>query len=399
MEENKNKTLSFILAIVPILDPYTIFGFPLLYIVVMYLLFFLILNKLSIKLFKPLLILLLVIMFTTLCSFLISDEYRQFGIAVKSLILWFSYFLAACVLWTHFNYKKFFEYAGKIAIFSSFFLLLQLLFFIFGLNPPTGMIPGLQLSEYNGWAPLVDVTGELRLHSIFQEPSYFAIYTLPICAYFLKSKRYLAATFLTICCIITTSTLAIIGLLLIFIWFLFTGNMPFQKMILSVFVIFIIHLILFNTIGIYNEVFTYSISKISGISNDLESERMGSTRIRLIGYVNYFFNYPNYFKVLGTGANQFSHYLSIYNIAPYSSTVVITLLNYGLIGLVVLLYIFTVFIIKTRLENIIYPLIFIMICFVDAFWFNWYFFYTITFIIINYNIRKNGGFYEKKDIS
>lgn len=116
---------------------------------------------------------------------------------------------------------------------------------------------------------------------------------------------------------------------------------------------------------------------------------MGSSKLRLIGYLPYYFEYPIFYKVFGVGANQFPIYLKEYNVYSYSSTIVVMLLDYGIIGFGTLMHTFYYFLKNNKKTTIIFTLIFITVCGMDRFWFNWYFFYLLTFVIIY--LRKDSN--------
>jgi len=108
------------------------------------------------------------------------------------------------------------------------------------------------------------------------------------------------------------------------------------------------------------DIIDFSINKIFNIRSDLQKERMGSTRLRLLGHVYLFDNLPMFFKIVGLGANQYVKYFNL--IISYSSTVVTILLNYGIVGVLAFFFwIYKVF--KKQKKNRIYLLIFIMISF------------------------------------
>lgn len=63
----------------------------------------------------------------------------------------------------------------------------------------------------------LNVNNDSRFCSILTEPAHYAIIVLPACYYFLKSKKYLALTVVFISLILTESSIAYIGLALMFV--------------------------------------------------------------------------------------------------------------------------------------------------------------------------------------
>ncbi len=79
-------------------------------------------------------------------------------------------------MWSYCSLDNFIRFANNIGLVASFFLFLQAISLALGIDPPSGRILGLRLLDYSTF---VETTWGFRLNSIFQEPSYFAIYVLP----------------------------------------------------------------------------------------------------------------------------------------------------------------------------------------------------------------------------
>lgn len=390
ISQKEIKIITLIMAIAPILDPYAIIGHLSIMNLVILCISFWILIRVShtsifIKFNKYLLILIIVLFITTLISLLGIDGTRHSFIAIKSLINWLLVFIIASFIWTYLDKDIFFKYVKNIAIFSATYLYIQFIMYtVFGIALD-GKIPFLSLSEYNQWSPIIDVDGSIRVHSIFQEPSYVSIYFLPIMATAIAHKNYILFLYLAIATILTTSSIGIIGLVLITICYLIFTKQKVTNRLLIIICMISIHFICYKSIEAYEIVVDNAIDKISNIGNDLSDDRMGSSKIRIIGYLPYYFEYPSFYKLFGVGANQFPVYLSNYNVLAYSSTLVTMILDHGLIGLTALISTFILFLSNIRKDKYVFVLIFIAICSVDRFWFNWYFFYIITFIIMEFN--------------
>lgn len=305
--------------------------------------------------------------------------------AIQYSIIGLVYVFFLTVFWVNLDKDKFISYAYHISIIAAAFLLLQLLFTSIGITIFDGKMPFLELSEYDEWFPVIDVnTGDIRAHAFFQECSYFGLYTLPVFAYSLKTKHKKSAFLLALCSIASTSLVSVLGTCIIFAYFIFEPQSNGKKIskklkaIGSLALVIAIVLILYASVDSIRNAANYLLGRTGSIFSDLRNERMGTAKIRIIGYATRFVDYPIELKIFGVGANQFSKYL---NVTAYSNVVVSILLNYGIVGL----FIFILFLVqayrKTPKEYRIYCLPFVIMCFSDYQWNNWYFFYLITWFI------------------
>lgn len=264
-----------------------------------------------------------------------------------------------------------------IGILSSIFLCYQYVLVFFNINPPDGKLPFLIFKETSGWAN-IDVNNIYmrRVHSFFPEPSYFAIFILPLLAYTLSKNKVFISMFFLVSLFLSTSSLGIIvGLLLLILKFLKIENLKKKKKFLLVLSLIFIFFILFNNLDIFN----YNTEKIQnlGVNSD----------IRLIGYLDYFFILPDIFQIIGVGSNQFVYYFEEYNLKNYSNAFVISLLNFGFLGFFALvIFIITRYMRYKQSRSFI--IIFFIICCVDAFLYNMYFFYILSYIYIFSAIHK-----------
>lgn len=398
------KIVAFMLAIAPILSPYILFEvgnitLRLMDIPMLLLVGYILLCKRKIGLpNRELFILLATFFLLTLISYFAPLYGRNLFLGIKVFIAWSLYAFCLGYLWKVNEYEKFVIYATNIAIIATILLIIQFIAVALGFsNFYDGRLPILELSKYDAWAGLIDPnTGNIRVHSFFQEPSYFGIYCLPILAQALKNERFKLAFFIFLGLIITSSLLSILGGLCVIICVLFTEkksirkiNLKFWRRILIISGIGVISLILlYTTSSSIQSVIDYSIRRANNIIYDLQGDRMGSTKIRLLGYISYFETYPIFFKIFGVGASQYPLYLSQYNVMAYSSTLVTVLLNYGIVGLVVFIVWFLKIFFRSESGLKCFVLIFIIICLIDSFWFNWYFFYILTWFL-PYLYRKN----------
>ena len=396
--------VAFILAISPILDPYIIFSIADFSIKLMELIMVLLFTYITLSkknLYNPnkeISLLLGFFFFLTLLSFLAPTEGRNFILGMKVIIIWSLYALFVNTLWKVNLKEKFIRYTIRIAIIGTILIIIQFVGVSFGYNNFfDGKISFLQLGFNEDWAGLIDPnTGDIRVHSFFQESSYFGIYLLPILAYSLKKERIILTSFLFLGLLISSSLVSILGGLAVIILILLNSklfsekiNIRFWKRVSIISLIAILFIIaLYNYNSSVNNIINYSLNRFHLIKSDLSGERLGSTKLRIIGYAKYFETFPQYLRIVGTGAAQYPLYLSQYGVVAYSSTFVTILLNYGLLGITTFVLWCLELFFRTDSDKRIYLFIFILMCFVDNIWFNWYFFYLLTWFLPS-NKEKN----------
>lgn len=390
---DSRKYISFFFAIVPVLDPYVIanvvgIDIKLSYI---YALIFLlpILIRFKISLDKSLLTLLTLLFLFNILSFIVPIQNRSFGLTLKVFFIWFFYYLIVSNLWKKINRELFVKYCVKISLFASIIQIIQFVALNLGFyNFWNGKIPFLSLSKYDHWSGMIDITGIIRVHSIFQEPSYIGIYMLPVLFYLLYKKSFFKSALVITACVLSTSSVAILGVVIVITYYIMsTRNIGFnsKKISFYIMILIIVPLVfyyLYSKNDALKNIFDYMFAKISMISSDLDSERMGSTRLRLLGNIGVFSEYNIWFKIFGTGLNQYPLiYSSVWT--AYSSSVVTVILNFGILGILSLssfcLHLFA----KTERKFWIYPILFCVFSLVDLMWFNWYFFYILTWVKIS----------------
>jgi len=337
-----------------------------------------------------LILLLAVYTSVTLISFLSHDFSRNISLAIKVLVVWFAYSFFISYLWDASYQEKFIKYATNIAIVANILLLMQFIAVSLGFhNFFNGNIPFLQLSKYNNFAELIDPnTGDTRVSSFFQEPSYFGIYCLPVFAQAIKDEKYKLSIFLFIGLIFSTSLLSILGgiLVLLFLFFTYrTKENYFWRLWGKIALYSLLTLLLISALYNFNS-FTrntidYAFNRVTLIDSELQGYRLASSKIRLIGYLELYPEYSTFHKIFGAGASQFSLLLSNYGVLPYSSTYITSLLNYGLIGFFAFNLWVLILLFKCKPDRKVFVLILFTICLVDNFWFNWYFFYILTWFM------------------
>jgi len=392
--------IAFVLALSPILDPYALLEaggntLRLMDIPVLIIPAWIILKESKVVIPNNGLIKILsVFCILTLITFLSGFQGRSFNGALKVLAIWATYTFCISYLWRNNRYEKFIKYAANIAFISTILLIMQFIAVSLGHhNFYDGRLPFLSIGQSEAWFGLVDTnTGDTRVHSFFQEPSYYGLYCLPVFAQAFKEMRFKLCIFLYIGLVICSSLIAIIGGILIIVYLLFCErnnkkiNLIFWSKIL-IFVSFVVTLLIvlyYANSGMQN-VIDYYINRFCSLSTELQGDRFGSAKLRLFGYSYYFEEYPIFLKLFGAGTEQYAFYLQQYNVLPYSSTMVTVLLNYGIIGIAFFIAWLLKLMYTIDQSRKCFVMIFVIYCLVDRFWFNWYFFYTLAWFLSNYN--------------
>lgn len=395
--ENKlNSKLAVLLAIAPILDPYLLFniaGFEIkimdivLVFIAPYILKEIVKSK-KITIFNKsqLFFLLTIFVFFSFISLSYETGNRSIYIVLKSFTSWFILAVVMEYSWKKIDSDVFYRYSEKIVIVATILLFCQFITGILGYNEFfDGKVPFLNLSKTDGWAGFIDPnTGAIRPNSFFQEPSYYGIYSLPVFAYLLYKQELKKALFVFLGLIISTSLISMLIAFSIILFHLFQnilGRKKFievSKMFLVILLFAVVLATIYSTFDSAKSIIDYSFNRITNISNDLDSPRIGSTKLRLVGNLSYFNDFPPFHKILGAGANQYTLYFYKQGLIPYSSTIVTIILNYGSLGLLIfLIWVINNYFKLNKMKKV-YLIIFLLITFSDNFWFNWYFVYVLT---------------------
>lgn len=377
----RRKISAFILSVLPIFSPYAIWGsiplnFMLLGLILFY--FFIINMKLKINMAFPIILLWV---FHLILS-LISTFFYTFDISlINSLIFISISIVTISILWSFCDFDTFTTYANLIGFISCIFLFIQAIFLVMGAEAPSGKLVGLELLDYSSF---VSTTWGFRLNSFFQEPSYFAIYILPLLAINLKKSNWKLATFYTIALLLSSSSLGILGAIFIIFYYLLFENKNIKSFLLFITLFFVIHLAFYYTVGFYNTSINRSMEKIMYLHE--------YSSIRFLGQINMFMLLPFYHQLFGVGVNQMQNYFSAmgYFVHNYSNSFVITLINTGTIGFIVYIcfIVFSYFKSKSNKKEI-FIFIFILIASVDYLIYNAFFFYLLAFIYLKNESRFN----------
>lgn len=272
----------------------------------------------------------------------------------------------------------------SISIIAVVLLLYQVSAIMVGNIPYNGLLFGNLVNGYS-WSNSVVY---MRPNSFFSEPSYYAIYMLPVLVLLLNNKFYFLSLVIFISLILSTSTLGILGAFLILLVYSILHRKLF-KFVMFLLVTFIILTVAVNIINL-NWLFDFNLNKFLNLQDESE--------IRIVGYIEYFNLIPTFNQMIGVGFNQLSNFFFNYNLANYSNAFILTLINFGIIGFLAYIIYIIYSTLNVKKEGYIFIFILVLISCIDAFIYSPNFFYILYFILIfsksgnkafNFDLNKN----------
>lgn len=374
---NKTTYAGVVLSLLPIMSPYL--GIGPLYMTMLILigsvgLFWVTTKELKINIPIPVWIL----WFSHFIISIVAIFTTKFNIAlINSMVVGTINVVCLSIMWTKCKYHIFVKSANIVGCVCCIFLVVQAMCLILGMEPPNGKIPGLSLIDHAGW---VESTWGFRLNSVFQEPSYFAIFILPILVVALEEKKYKLAILYIFSLFMSSSSLGIIGAICVVVYFFIIKERKMGTFFLLLVCLIVIHSIAYANVDYYRSSFQQSLNKIQNIGIDSQS--------RLTGHINLFFQLPDINKLFGVGMGQLQNYFATQGVfvSNYSNAFVITLINTGIVGSIIFIVFQLYYFINSK--NKLFILIFIGICAIDAFMYSSFFYYILTFVILNKRNEK-----------
>lgn len=382
------KICTVIALILPILSPYGIgtssANFPLTDFVCICLICFVLIQRRKVISNKFLLFIWGICVFETIISCLFSssidlDVILGFKVAIEFMICLFAY----SYLIKSINREFFFKVAETIGLICAALAILQYVFASVGYYDfYSGILP-LPIEKYSHFGGLLDPnTGAIRVHSFFEEPSYLAIYMLPIFAHFLQQKRFLKATIIAVSCVCSSTMLGAVGIVLVLFITIIISSLDIKDKVklcvLLIGIIVVLSVLYYKSVSL-QMVVDYYVSRWMNMDQELMRSNSSASQ-RIIGNRDLYNEYPFLHKVIGTGINQYTLYFNIKS--DYSNDLVCTLLNYGIIGIVTVIFWFLKLFRNTVADGAVFIVIFILVFSLDHIWFNMYFFYLLTWILI-----------------
>ena len=287
---------------------------------------------------------------------------------INSLVMLVVAFLCYALSWCMVKFETVVKISTFIAWLCVLFAVYQWFVTMRGGIAPLGQLPFFNVKA--GW---VQEHWGFRFNSLFAEPSYFALYLLPLFAYHLKHNHLIHALVMAGGIILSSSTLGIFGMVgIVFCNLLLDARYRLRTMI-AVVVLGVVLLFIYFSLPEVQAVVDRTLQKVVRVEFD---------NLRILGYLDYYQTYSPKEMLLGVGMNQFQNYMGQRGITVhnYSNTIVYMLLQSGLLGLLALLAYFG-WLTKYAFKN--KSFVFALICFLllafdyamfsDRFYFLFYF--------------------------
>jgi hypothetical protein len=278
----------------------------------------------------------------TLITITTQVNISYFEVITRLIRYLFYIFCAVVVSNGFFDLKYCIRWYRRIAIFATLYLMLQVFLFYSTGYLLRGTISWLSVTNelYNFEGQKSLLLDFYRPHSIFMEPGYYAIFTLPFLVYNLFKKpnsNIKMSIFLTIGLVLSTSGQALIlSAVTWFVWIIKSvlnkGNKIKIKALLVIFL-----LVMITPFILQNENIQRSIDRLWGSPTASANSRVFE------GFIDYN-NLPLLYKTIGIGyGNDVSDFSS-----GYMNSLAYVLVHLGIIGFILILWIFIYMFIKTK---------------------------------------------------
>lgn len=379
------KFLIIIICIVPILSPYALFGVSLSFLLVLVALLMCLLKYRSVYMHKMTGIMLFYMFTISIVNILFTIN-RSLNVALctKVFIVFLIYLLFYSSAWNIISDSQdFFSIASMLGKIFALLAIVQFIAASLGYtNFYSGRLP-FALEEYSTFASLVDpTTGALRVHSFFEEPSYLAIYELPVFAYLFRKEDYLWSAVVAFSCVASGSALGIVGIIIVTIVLFLGSTISVNHKVRIIFIILaiiLLFMIILNKSPSLQNLLRYYMRRYLNIGRDFARDD-SSVSQRIVGNFPLFSKYNLYNKIFGVGINQYPIYFNLSK--DYSNDFVSNLLNFGYLGIVILVFWLSSLIKECKKKNIVYFVIIILVLSIDHIWFSDNFFYLLSWLIL-----------------
>lgn len=393
--------MSLLPVIMPILSPYAISdrgNIKICDVIIILVSSYLILKK-RVLLFKPLFAVLVIDFLLTIISMAFtSSTQTDIFLAMKVCIVFCLYLMVYSSIWTYDITELFFNWIKIIGLVCAILGILQFSFASFGIDFYDGKL-FLPLGENNYFGGLYDInTGDLRVHSFFEESSYLAIFELPITCYLLKEKRYIMAVICAISCVISGSIIGIAGVSICVLFMVFVSKSVSKntkvKLLAIIIICILFGIYLYNSNNSIQTLIDYYIKRGTSVEYALKRSDSSFSQ-RIFGNIGLFNEYDFFNRLVGVGFNQYSLYFGIFK--DYSNDFVSNLLNFGYIGLITMISALICLAKNSSSFGRVTMIIFVLVLAIDHSWFGCMFFYLVTWIIALYKSdRIKGAFLRIK---
>ena len=285
------------------------------------------------------------------------------------------------MLWYYSDIDITMKYANILGCICCGYAAIQIIVTISGGTAPLGQLPIFEVSS--GW---VSESWGFRFNSLFSEPSYFAIYLLPLFIYNFMKNNWLKVILFVSFIILSSSSLGIISLGVVLILRFFSSDFPAKdkfKFLMIILAAIIFANMLMNKVPTIQVFVNRSYDKISEIFRD-SSNGGFMEDVRLGGYLNLFNKLPVKEQIFGVGNAQLQNYFAehgiyIYN---YSNSFVLSVLNFGLLGFVTfIIFLGNLFFISCKRKTVLFWLVLIITFSVDSLLFSYRYYWLVYFVL------------------
>lgn len=370
--------LALLVLLLPILSPYAIGSFSLADILVAIGFVMVLANYPRINGSNPLVRLHILFAVLTIFAIGVTSATLNITVAFKVFIVFTLYLSFYTASFNIIHPDSFFRILVVIGLITASLAIIQFVGSYLGVEVYDGKLP-LPMDKYSNVGSIIlSEQGNFRVHSFFEEPSYLALYEIPIVYFCIVNKNYLYAAIIGLSCLVCGSMIGILGLTIVFIATLFMKDVDkkVKKYLISGVLLLITAIVyLYASNDAVQTTVNYFIFRYTNLDNSFDRADSSESE-RLIGNFYLFYKYPFINQLIGTGFNQYQFYFSLAK--DYSNDFVSTLLNFGVVGIIGLLtYIFKLF--KNTINNgRVLVLFFVIVLAVDHVWFNTYFFYLLA---------------------
>lgn len=391
----------WILALFPIcmfiLDPYAVSsgGFAICDVLIFAMVFYLIASY-KLALYKPMFVLLIVDVFLSLISLTLTNSVNTNPVlSVKVSIVFMLYLIVYSGVWAQIVSREdtFYKAVEIIGLVCAALAIMQFVFASAGVDFYDGKLP-LPIGKNTHFGGLFDaVTGDLRVHSFFEEPSYLAFFEIPITIHFIQKKKYVKSVICGSSCFLSGSMIGILGLLISLAVFLVLDSDVKTSTKIRFAVIVAILIIGVKVLYEFNDsvkgLFDYYLRRINNV--DVSSQRDDSSfSYRITGNLYLFERYSDFNKIFGVGFNQYMSYFGLS--IDYSNDIISNLLNFGYIGITALFFTLVSIAKKASGHGRVFFVIFIILLAVDHSWFGAMFFYILTWVVVKSDYKRSNAF-------
>ncbi len=339
-------------------------------------------NKLAF--YKPLLILLCFDFVLSLLAFAVTASVNMdLFLSIKVAMVFLLYLLVYSSIWTLNIKESFFRFAEIAGIICALLAILQFIFASLGFDFYDGRL-FLPLGDGSHFGGLRDRnTGDLRVHSFFEEPSYLAFFEIPITAHLIQKRKHIKALICGLSCIVAGSMIGVLGLVLVVVSILLLDTDVKKQfkfvLVIVIAAIMVLMMCFYSSNAAFAQLFDYYFDRGMNMESSMEREDSSFSQ-RIIGNIALFSKYQPVNKLIGFGFNQYSLYFGINK--DYSNDFVSNLLNFGYLGMLAMIFSIILIYNKISGHGRIFFLIFILLLAVDHSWFGTMFFYILTWVIM-----------------